>query len=75
MPKEVVSVAMSAFCANVKRVIESSDKSLSDIARETGMSLSGLSRLLNGDGACTIPRAERIAISLGVPLEELLSKK
>lgn len=68
------SPAMENFRVNVRTVMEKGGISVSQLARDTNMERAGLSKLLNGYEACTIPRAEKIAIALGVPLQKLFAE-
>lgn len=77
------SPAMRNFCANVRKILaETEGLSISGLAsllndRRTGrdkerVSRPFLSNLLNGRHACTIPFAEEVAQTLGVPVTSLL---
>ena len=54
---------------DMRRAIETSDKTRYRIAQESGVPESGLSRLVNGQTAVTIETAERIAETLGLTIE------
>jgi len=60
------------FVANVNALVTAGDLSVSEIARRAGVARPDLSRLLSGQGGCTIERAEKIAAAVDLPLEELL---
>jgi transcriptional regulator with XRE-family HTH domain len=77
------SPAMRNFCANVRSVIDETDGlSISGLAemlnqRRRGrdkerVSRSFLSNLLNGHHSCSLPFAEEIAQTIGVPLSTLI---
>jgi len=61
------------FVANVNRIIDDGDLSVSEIARRADINRAELSRVLNGLQGVTIERAEKIADAVGVPLDVLIA--
>ena len=61
------------FVANVNALVASGDLSVSEIARRAGIERSHLSRVLSGNGGCTIEWAEKISKAVGLPLEDMLA--
>lgn len=49
-------------------------RTLSDVARATGLSLSHVSRIFSGKRTPTVKAAKSIAACLGVSVEELITK-
>jgi DNA-binding Xre family transcriptional regulator len=65
--------AMDKFKANVIREMEHRGLSITDVAINAGLTRPSLSAMLNGRGGnCSLATAEKIAVSIGCNLYELL---
>ena len=67
------SVAMNVFLENLKFAMEERGLNTSTLATRSGLSISSMSRVLNGKEKMTIERAERVATAVGFSLSELFS--
>jgi plasmid maintenance system antidote protein VapI len=64
--------AADAFRENVKSQIVERHMSISALARAAGIQQASMSKILSGNEAVTLQRADRIATALGKSLTELL---
>lgn len=67
--------ALEAFRVNVKAILDDRGLSLRDAAEAAGMGYPYLHGILNGRCNPSLRVAEKLAISLGVPLAELIQEK
>lgn len=66
--------AAELFRANVKRILQSRNLTITQLAHDSHTSRPGLSRILSAKDGVTLERADSIAGALGIPLRELLSE-
>lgn len=75
VPYNVGMSKTELFVANVNAILEAENLSISEVARRAEVSRAELSRVLAGEQGCTIDRAEKIAVAVGLPLEDLLANQ
>ena len=71
----ISSPAMKAFSKNLTAILNEKNLSLTWLSEETSIARPFLSRVVHGHSACTIPKAEKIATALDVPLADLLGTR
>jgi len=65
---------MNDFSNNVLSVLQDRGLTIQDLAERCEMDRSNLSKVLRAKEGCTLDRAEKIAIALGIPLSKLVEK-
>ena len=66
--------AIDTFRARLREAMERAGVSQRELAEKAGTSYSGINRILQGRQTPTLELADRLADSVGIPLENLLQK-